>query len=142
MGITVSDSAQTVAFYEALTEVTVTGPLVKSGPVVEAVTGQTGAEIWITFIGFADGDTMLELAEYRGVQAEPVNPVNNRPGATHPAIVVPDIEASIGRLATAGYVATAEPQMATSGPLDGYRYAYVIGPDELRVELLQESHSD
>ncbi|GAB3119520.1 VOC family protein [Glaciibacter psychrotolerans] len=140
MGITVSDTAKAVEFYRALADGDVVGPLVRRGPVVEAVTGQVGAEIWITFVGFADGETVLELADYRNAGGEPLLPDNNRAGSTHPAIVVPSMDDALSRLAALGYAPLWEPLVGTAGPLEGYRYVYVLGPDELRVELLEEPH--
>lgn len=138
MGITVSDSVVATEFFQELGPMEVTGPLVKRGPAVDASTGQPGAEIWLTFLRFDGGSTVIELAEYRGIDAEPLRPENNRPGAAHPAIVVDDIDATLRLLSTAGYNPMSEVQVATSGPMEGMRYVYVIGPDELRVELLQE----
>lgn len=140
MGITVSDTDAAVRFYRAVADGEIVGPLVKSGPAVDAVTGHPGAEIWLTFVGFGDGVTVLELAEYRGAGGEPLSPDSNRAGSTHPAIVVPSVEDALSRLAKLGYAPLSEPQLASAGPLEGYRYVYVLGPDELRVELLEEPH--
>ncbi len=140
MGITVSNTEAATAFYASLTRGTVTGPLVKEGPAVEAVTGYPGAQILLTFIAFDGGDSVIELAEYRGTGDQRIIPNNGKAGSAHPAIVVTDIEAEIARLATEGYAATNAPMVATSGPMEGYRYAYIIGPDEVRVELLEEPH--
>ncbi|MCK2025192.1 VOC family protein [Microbacterium sp. SSW1-47] len=139
MGITVSDTAAAAAFYAAATGGTVTGPLVKSGPAVEAATGRPGAEILLTFVRLDDG-VFLELAEYRGVDAARIDPHNGHIGAAHPAITVPDIAQSLARLAELGHHPLSAVMTATAGPLDGFRYVYVLGPDDVRVELLQEPH--
>lgn len=139
IGITVSDTVAATAFYRAATEGEAIGPLAKSGPAVEAATGYPGVEILLTFIRLADG-VFLELAEYRGADAPRIDPDNGHIGAAHPAIVVPDIEASLARLAALGHRPLSQIMTATAGPLEGYRYVYVLGPDEVRVELLQEPH--
>lgn len=139
IGITVSDTAAATAFYAAVTEGEVIGPLVKQGAAVEAATGYPGAEIHLTFIRADDG-VFIELAEYRGVPARLTDPDNGRAGAAHPAVVVADIDAAIERVATLGYRPLSAVATATAGPLEGYRYVYVLGPDEVRVELLQEPH--
>lgn len=139
IGITVSDTAAATAFYRAATGGDVVGPLSKSGPAVEAATGYPGIEILLTFIRLDDG-VFLELAEYRGSDAERVDPDNGRIGAAHPAIVVPDIAESLARLASLGHHPLSATMTATAGPLEGYRYVYVLGPDDVRVELLQEPH--
>lgn len=139
IGITVSDTESATAFYRAATLGEVIGPLRKSGPAVEAATGYPGVEILLTFIRLADG-VFLELAEYRGADAPRIDPDNGHIGAAHPAIVVTDVEASLARLAELGHRPLSPVMTATAGPLEGYRYVYVLGPDDVRVELLQEPH--
>jgi|SRR5690625_117327 len=137
MGITVGNTQAAVEFYAAVTSGAIDGPYVKSGPGVEAVTGHPGAQVVQTFITPPHAGAVIELLEYRGVPAQWIDPNNGHIGAAHPAIVVADIAAAIEACAQLGYQATADPQVATAGPIEGYLYAYVIGPDEVRVELLQ-----
>ncbi|MCT1476786.1 VOC family protein [Microbacterium sp. p3-SID336] len=139
IGITVSDTDTATTFYAAATGGEVIGPLAKSGPAVEAAVGHPGAEILLTFVRLDDG-VFLELAEYRGVPTPRNDPDTGRIGAAHPAIVVPDIDHSLARLAELGHRPLSAPMTATAGPLEGYRYVYVLGPDDVRVELLQEPH--
>lgn len=139
IGITVSDTTAATAFYTAATGGVVTGPLVKSGPAVDAATGHPGVEVLLTFIQAADG-VFIELAEYRGTGAPPIDPDNGRVGAAHPAIVVDDIEATLSALAALGHRPLSQTMTATAGPMEGCRYVYVLGPDDVRVELLQEPH--
>ncbi|MFK3677838.1 VOC family protein [Microbacterium sp. NPDC090218] len=139
IGITVSDTAAATAFYRAATDGEVIGPLAKSGPAVEAATGYPGVEILLTFIRLADG-VFLELAEYRGTDAPRIDPDNGHIGAAHPAIVVTDIDASLARLAELGHRPLSPVMTATAGPLEDHRYVYVLGPDDVRVELLEEPH--
>lgn len=139
IGITVSDTERALAFYAGVTGGTVTGPLVKSGPAVEAATGHAGAEILLSFVRLADG-VMLELAEYRGISERRIDPDTGHAGAAHPAIVVDDIEAGVARAAQLGHRALSEVMTATSGPMEGFRYVYVLGPDDVRVELLEAPH--
>jgi len=139
IGITVSDTAAATAFYVAATDGDVTGPLSKSGPTVEAATGYPGVRVLLTFIRLEDG-AFLELAEYRGASNRRIDPDNGHIGAAHPAIVVADIAASLARLEALGHAPLSATMTATAGPLEGYRYVYVLGPDDVRVELLQEPH--
>lgn len=137
MGITVSDSESAVKFFEAAAQATVQGPYVKSGPGVDAVTGYPGVEVIQHFITPATGTAVIELLEYRGTPDTRIDPDNGNVGAAHPAFVVADINQALTELEVLGYQATSTPQVASSGPIEGYQYAYVIGPDSIRVELLQ-----
>lgn len=139
IGITVSDTAAATAFYATATDGVVTGPLVKSGPAVDAATGHPGVEILLTFIQAADG-VFIELAEYRGAGSQRIDPDNGHIGAAHPAIVVDDIDATLARLAALGHRPLSQTMTATAGPMEGFRYVYVRGPDDVRVELLQTPH--
>lgn len=139
IGITVGDTEHAVAFYTAATGGTVIGPFSKSGPAVEAATGYPGVEVIITFVQMPGG-VFIELAEYRGANAAPLVPDNGRAGSAHPAIVVEDVNESLSRLAKLGHHPLSDTMTATAGPLEGYRYVYVLGPDAVRVELLQEPH--
>lgn len=136
MGITVRDSVAATEFYQAVTQGEAIGPLVKSGPAVDAATGYTNVEVVLTFIR-VHGEVFIELAEYRGADNPRVDPDNGFIGAAHPAIVVDDVDATLARVAGLGYRPLSATMTATAGPLEGYRYVYVLGPDKVRVELLQ-----
>ena len=140
IGITVSDIDEAIDFYREIPGGEVVGPLEKKGPAVEAATGYTGVVIQIAFVSLPGGDTVIELLEYRNSGVEGTDPDNGRAGAAHPAIVVDDIDATLARLAKRGTTALSTTMTGTSGPLEGYRYVYVLGPDRVRVELLQEPH--
>lgn len=139
IGITVSDTERATEFYATLTGWRVTGPLIKSGPAVEAATGYPGVEIVLTFIQSPE-DVFIELAEYRGANAPRNDPNNGHIAAAHPAIVVDNIEGALARLAALGHLPLSQTMTATAGPIEGYRYVYVLGPDDVRVELLQPPH--
>ena len=137
MGITVSDLDAALAFYRGLAGGDVAGPYDKSGPAVEAATGYPGVVVRQAFLTFPGGDAVLELLEYRGGSGLSIDPDNGSVGAAHPAIVVDDLDAVLARLAAAGTRALSAPMTATTGPLEGHRYVYVLGPDDVRVELLE-----
>lgn len=137
MGITVGDMDVALAFYHALAGGRIEGPYVKSGPAVEAATGHPGIRILQAFVSFPAGDAVLELLEYRGGSTPPLEPDNGAAGAAHPAVVVDDIDAALDRVRTLGYANLSEPMTATAGPLHQWRYVYVLGPDRVRVELVQ-----
>lgn len=137
IGITVSDLDAAITFFQALSGGSVDGPYVKHGPAVEAATGYPGVEILQAFVTLAAGGAVIELLEYRNASGTRIEPDNGSIGAAHPAIVVADIDVALARARTLGYDSLSGPMTATSGPLNGWRYVYVLGPDRVRVELLQ-----
>jgi glyoxylase I family protein len=137
IGITVADLGAAIDFYRELTGGSILGPFDKSGPAVEAATGYPGIVVRQAFLPLADGDAVIELLEYRNGSGARVDPDNGSIGAAHAAIIVHDLDATLERLATRGTIALSTPMTATAGPLEGYRYVYVLGPDDVRVELLE-----
>jgi catechol 2,3-dioxygenase-like lactoylglutathione lyase family enzyme len=137
MGITVNDLDEAVAFYQPLCGGDLAGPYEKSGPSVDAATGYPGVVVRQAFLTFPGGDAVLELLEYRGGSGLRIEPDNGSVGAAHPAIVVDDLDATLARLAARGTRALSAPMIASAGPLEGHRYVYVLGPDDVRVELLE-----
>lgn len=137
IGITVSDLDAALTFYQTAAAGGVDGPYVKSGPAVEAATGYPGVEILQAFVTFPEGDSVIELLEYRNTSGARIDPDNGSIGAAHPALVVAAIDKTLTSLHSLGYDRLSEPMTATSGPLKGWRCVYVLGPDRVRVELLQ-----
>ncbi|WP_166868178.1 VOC family protein [Salinibacterium sp. ZJ70] len=137
IGITVSNIDEAIRFYSAVSAGSATGPLIKSGPAVEAVTGASGAQIAQAFVTPAGGGAVIELLEYRGAPGDPIDPQPSRVGSCHAALIVADLDDALARAATLGVAPTSAPQVATQGPLEGWRYVYLIGPDEVRLELLE-----
>ena len=137
VGITVSDIDAAIEFYAGLTEGTVSGPLDKSGPAIDAVTGYPGVVVRQAFITVPDGDTVIELLQYRGGSPVVIDPDNGSVGAVHVAILVHDLDAALERLTQLGVVALSAPITGSAGPMEGHRFLYVLGPDRVRVELVE-----
>ena len=137
IGITVSDLETAIRFYASLSQGEVLGPYEKSGPAVEAATGYPGVVVRQAFVRFPDGETVIELLQYRGGSGRSIDPDNGHAGAAHPAIVVADMTAALEAATANGGRAISEPKVATEGPMEGCRYVYVIGPDRVRVELVE-----
>lgn len=139
MGITVTNIDQAVSFYLDVTGGSLDGPYEKFGPAVDAATGFPGVTVFLAFINL-DGGGVIELAEYRHGSGEKIPTDTNRPGVAHPAFTVADLDAVMERVGRQGFPAISEPKRATAGPMENYRYVYVLGPDNVRVELLETPH--
>ncbi|WP_281166848.1 VOC family protein [Microbacterium luticocti] len=137
IGITVGDMDEALRFYRTVSGGVVEGPYVKSGPAVEAATGHPGAQILQAFVALSAGAAVIELLEYRGTGAPRIDPNNASIGAAHPAVVVDDMDAALAEVRELGYETLSEPMTGTTGPLEDWRYVYVLGPDGVRVELVQ-----
>lgn len=136
VGITVSDLARSLAFYEDLLGGERLGPYERSGPRIDAVTGYPGIVVRQAFVRAQEGATVVELLQYDGGSDVVIDPDNGHVGAAHVAITVTDLDATLDRLRANGTTALSEPIMA-SEPMAGHRVVYVLDPDRVRVELVE-----
>jgi glyoxylase I family protein len=137
VGITVSDIGSAVEFYRELTNGVVSGPFHRSGPAIDAVTGYPGVVVHQAFITAPDGETMIELLQYENGSPVVIDPDNGSVGAVHVAIVVHDLDATLVRLAARGVEALSAPITGGAGLMENHRFLYVLGPDRVRVELIE-----
>lgn len=136
VGITVSDLARSLAFYEDLLGGERLGPYERSGPRIDAVTGYPGIVVRQAFVRAEEGATVVELLQYDGGSDVVIEPDNGHVGAAHVAITVTDLDATLDRLRARGTTALSEPIVA-SEPMAGHRVVYVLDPDRVRVELVE-----
>lgn len=140
VGITVSDLEESIDFYGDVTRGDVSGPFEKSGPAIDAVTGYPGVVVRQAFISLPDGDTVIELLQYQGGSGARVDPDNGNVGAVHVGIFVNDLDETIARMRARGTEFVSDPITGTEGPMEGHRFLYAIGPDRVRVELVEPPH--
>lgn len=137
IGLTVGDLDVAVAFYLAMTGGTLEGPFERIGPGVDRVTGHRGAIVRQALVLPPEGGALIELLQYSGIPVSQIDPDNAHVGAVHVALEVADLEAALATAAGLGYRALSDPIVGGTGPLEGFRLLYVLGPDDVRVELLQ-----
>jgi catechol 2,3-dioxygenase-like lactoylglutathione lyase family enzyme len=140
MGITVSDLESAIDFYLEVSAGTVVGQFENSGSAIDAVTGYPGVVVRQAFIATGAGDTFIELLEYRNGPGVRIDPDNGNIGAVHVAIEVADLDETLVRLRSRDVEQLSEPILGKSGPLVGFRLLYVLGPDRVRVELVEPPH--
>jgi glyoxylase I family protein len=140
VGITVSDLETAIEFYRDASGGTVVGRFENAGPAIDAVTGYPGVVVRQAFVATGAGDALIELLEYRNGSKVRIDPDNGSIGAVHVAIQVDDLDETLGRLRARGNEQLSEPIVGKSGPLAGCRLLYVLGPDNVRVELVEPPH--
>ena len=80
---------------------------------------------------------ILELIEYETPAGPQADTATNRPGNAHLCFAVDDIEAACARLSAMGATFHAPPGTVTHGINTGARAVYLVGPDDIRLELFQ-----
>jgi len=137
-GRTVSDMEASLRFYRDLLGLkVVVDDDVLAGEEISQMIGIEGAELRAVFLS-ADGQLpFMELIEYRAPQGRPLsgNERTNDIGATHPCILVDDVQAEYERLQAAGVEFAGPPLYADAGVFKGQWAAYCLDPDGQPVEL-------
>jgi catechol 2,3-dioxygenase-like lactoylglutathione lyase family enzyme len=83
----------------------------------------------------------VELVQFKHVSVLPAAARDAAAGTAHLALAVADIEDICRRVTEAGYELLSAPVEPTIGPIRGGRVVLVIGPDGVRVELIQSPNS-
>ncbi|MEQ9812071.1 MAG: VOC family protein [Azospirillaceae bacterium] len=110
---------------------------------IKRQTGFADADLKIAVLGFPGqagrpGRDVLELIEYRSPAGAPADTATNRPGNAHLCFAVEDIEAEHARLSAAGVEFRSTPNTVTFGVNAGAKAVYLVGPDDIRLELFQK----
>ncbi|USJ01362.1 VOC family protein [Xanthomonas prunicola] len=101
------------------------------------VTGVDDPNVKTAIVRAPDG-YVIELLQYsKGRQNGAVPNSAGAIGAAHLALTVNDIHAAIARVEAAGWKAKGSPLPIAGGPRKGTLVAYVSGPDQITIELMQ-----
>jgi catechol 2,3-dioxygenase-like lactoylglutathione lyase family enzyme len=137
VGITVSDLERSVRFYtlglgfEEVVRQTGDAPYL-------ALTGYPGVEIAAAFVRLPGDGLVLELQEYRRVDAGPPREPGTAPvGSSHVSLRVGDLESALGRAERFGGRRVTDPVAVDRGINNGARAVYLRDPDGYTIELFQ-----
>ena len=134
VGITVRDLDAATAFFVGL-GFEPEGRMVLEGEFLDTVIGITNARTEIVMLRSPEGGTGLELSSFIRPDHEPGSPdaMANELGLRSVALVVDDLQATVGRVAGDGYSV-----VGGVGEYEGmWRMAYVRGPEGIIVALAQ-----
>ncbi|UXA52407.1 VOC family protein [Xanthomonas prunicola] len=107
------------------------------GDFLYQVTGVDDPNVKTAIVRAPDG-YVIELLQYsKGRQNGAVPNSAGAIGAAHLALTVNDIHAAIARVEAAGWKAKGSPLPIAGGPRKGTLVAYVSGPDQITIELMQ-----
>lgn len=139
---TVSDIDRSVRFYTETLGMTAGRRWERIGPEIAAIVGVDGARLKMATVHL--GDFTLELIQYAGGGAAPINPKINQPGTAHIGFRVADLDAACLRLRSLGVrfygtPASLPPPGSPPGrlPPPGARAVYLADPDGITVEITQ-----
>jgi lactoylglutathione lyase len=137
IGIQVRDVDRSARFYAEALGFELLARMSRSEEYVLRVVGYPGATLEIAMLRIPGTEVELEILEYRGVDAPPIDPTTAQPGTMHFSLFVDDLDAIHARLRAQGVEFVSEVQTSTAGPLAGGKVVYMKDPDGIRVELVQ-----
>jgi catechol 2,3-dioxygenase-like lactoylglutathione lyase family enzyme len=135
LGLSVSDMGRALRFFGEDLGMRV---LMEREIVTPWVTAVNGLPAMPLKIAFLDGYGLkIELLEF-GLQNPPSDaPSANLPGTVHLAFLVDNLDEAVAELTRKRVPLVAAPETNADGPNAGSRVVFVMGPDGLRVELVQ-----
>jgi lactoylglutathione lyase len=138
VGLQVADLDRSRAFYREVIGLVEIERGVRADLYLQHLTGYQGVELDSSVLVEPGSGVLLELLEYRGVERNPVDPATANPGTGHVCFEVDDVDAIYRRALDAGHRAVDEPVTPTSGRWTDGRSVYLLDPDGIRVELVQQ----
>lgn len=134
VGLTVADIDRSVNFYSTIFDLKVIGRGDGDADWIAAGLGVPNAKLATAHL---EGENIkLELLQYVRSSGEAVAPRNNDVGAAHICFPVDDIEEAYAELVAKGarFIAPPSPSFMEG---KGFRFAYLLDPDNISVEILQ-----
>jgi lactoylglutathione lyase len=136
-GVQVSNLDRSIAFYRDMLGCELVTQWVRNEPYIGTVTGYPGATLRIAVLKVRNSETLIELAEYQGVERSPVDPATANPGTGHLALNVENLLSFYKALREQGVRTVSEPVTPTVGPNKGGKVVYILDPDGVRIELIE-----
>lgn len=138
VGLTVSDMESAIGFFTTHFGFVVEDRQLQDNPYTRATVGVADAVVDNVILALTGDQPMrLQLLRYRVPQTTGAFLPVHSPGAVHLALAVEDIWRTYERCCTHGVQFTSPPNRIDSGRNAGGLITYAVGPDNLRVELVQ-----
>jgi catechol 2,3-dioxygenase-like lactoylglutathione lyase family enzyme len=137
LGIQVRDIERSIEFYRDALGFDLLARFQKSEPYLQRLVGYPGVELDIAVLRIPGSPVELEILEYHNVARAPVDPATANPGTAHICLFVSDFDALHRRLRARGTRFVSDVQVSTAGPVAGRRLVYLLDPDGIRVELVE-----
>jgi lactoylglutathione lyase len=136
-GFSVSSLSEAIRFWTGALGFTLERQSQMGGDFLRDVTGVVDSEVNTAIVRAPDG-YLVELLEYSQGHSHGTAPPNaGAVGGAHLALTVHDVVAAIHRIEAAGWTVNGSPRPIPGGPRKGTLVAYISGPDNITIELMQ-----
>src|SRR5258707_2822903 len=140
--VTVKDIDRSIAFYTNVIGMSLVHSQVQQNEYTAKLVGYEGAHLKVAQLSIAAMEQqrsghLLELVEYVYPECPPTDTATCRPGSSHLAFQVDDIQAEYRRMMDLGVRFKSEPNAITAGKNVGGYTCYFLDPDDITLEILQ-----
>lgn len=134
--VSVADMDEAIAFWRDGLGLVLTGRGTVTYPHLDVIVGLTDTTIEWAELDLPSGG-LIELFRYVAPAGSAVEPTVNRPGTTHVAFEVDDIDAQLEQVRPYARRVVADPVTIPFGDWEGWRCVYLEEPNGVTVELVQ-----
>ncbi|MFF2995152.1 VOC family protein [Streptomyces sp. NPDC057950] len=106
-------------------------------PYLGTLLADPGYEMEAVVLRVAGSTFAVELVHFGHISVRAADARSAAPGTAHLALAVSDVDAMCRRVREAGYELLSDPVVPTIGPICGGKVVLVLGPDGVRVELIE-----
>ena len=135
-GLVVRDLERSIAFYRGVLGLEVWRQATEEGDYIDNVVGIPNVRLEWAKLEALDG-SVVELLQYHShpATAPLVNAASNRPGCSHLAFTVADLDATYQTLVARGFHCNCAPQFSPDGTV---KVVYCHDPDGIILELVED----
>jgi lactoylglutathione lyase len=141
MGIQVADLDRSIEFYRDILDFELVFRWNPQAEYIRTVVGYPEADIHAAVLRMPGSEVFLEILEYRNVEKSAVDTRTANPGTAHMAFTTDDCDALYAELTAKGVASVSMPVTPSVGPNKGGRAVYMIDPDGIRVEFIQNTRT-
>jgi catechol 2,3-dioxygenase-like lactoylglutathione lyase family enzyme len=139
MGIQVADLDRSIEFYRDILGFELVFRWNPQAEYIRTIVGYPEADIHAAVLRMPGAEVFLEILEYRNVAKSAVDTRTANPGTAHLAFTTDDCDALFAELTAKGVASVSQPVTPSVGPNKGGRAVYMIDPDGIRVEFIQNT---
>jgi glyoxylase I family protein len=136
VGIVVADMEQALRFWRDTLGLRVQADADEHGPFLETVLAEPGVRVRTVKLAAGEGPTLVELLQFAAGGDSGALDLEDlrRPGPTHVALTVADVDALLEPLRDAGARFRSAPQVSVDGRA---KVAFCAAPDGVMLELVE-----
>jgi catechol 2,3-dioxygenase-like lactoylglutathione lyase family enzyme len=137
VGLHVADLERSLRFYRDLLGFEVVFQWNPTASYISTLVGYAQPDLHAVILRPPGSNVLLELVDFRGMRAEPVDAASAVPGTAHVGFTVSNLDQLYEYLTAHGVRSVSSPVTPTIGPNKGGRVVNVLDPDGIRLELIE-----